>query len=526
MAETEISKAKERGAAAPRIEVDEELWFGTTDPGEAEAAAASSMAALAGRLIGAKPFPEAARRLAELTRDPNTRTEQIVQVLERDSALSARLLRLVNSAGFGLKQRCSSVRHAVTLVGAARLNQIATTAAVLELFDSSGEAGNKILEHCAVVGAFCRYLGAHLSLPVEDLFTAGFLHDIGKLMLLETGGEGYLALVEEAAGSADMLHVLERAEYGFDHGVLGAHVLKAWNIPDPVPKVVAWHHEPTRAYAATTELASLVQTVRLADALVYAIAHDLPKSESTELAKQEPASYLDISEAQLAAMWDELVSLRRRTLDQNRGDEGEAEPAQPAGERRSGGARHSKADVPLQFPCIECGAPSFGSTCSACSGHACPEHHAPGRAGWCTICEREYAALVAEDRLPTSAILGMGAGLLLVAGIIGFGLARGGLEAALTLAAGPALLVLVGIVVLFVMRRSSLLSRFVRTRPNRFAPATAAHSNQMSNPPGAVTSQAPSSNPSDSLRMEPTPALDAMGRPESVRPEGTVETRH
>jgi len=246
--------------SAPTVVLDEELWFGSSNGDEVEQAAAKSLAATAGTVIGAKPFPESARKLAELSSKENTPVQKYVQVLEQDPALSAKLLRVVNSAGFGLRQKCTSVRHAVSIVGSKRLHQMATTAAVLDLYDSDSDTAVKTLEHSAIMGAFCRYLAAHLSLPADDLFAIGALHDIGKLMMLETFGERYRKLVERAQDEPDVIFSLERAEYGFDHGVLAAHVLKAWNIPEPIPKVVAWHHEVTRAYHSSTFHSALVKS--------------------------------------------------------------------------------------------------------------------------------------------------------------------------------------------------------------------------------------------------------------------------
>ena len=154
--------------------LDEELWFGDHDDADAENRAAASLAAVGARIVGAKPFPVAARRLDELTRNPSTRIEQVVNVLESDPALSARLLRLVNSAGYGLKVRCTSVRHAAVLVGTRRLNQVATTAAILDLFDGTSTQAMELLEHAAVVGSLCRYLAVHQGLPHDELFTCGF----------------------------------------------------------------------------------------------------------------------------------------------------------------------------------------------------------------------------------------------------------------------------------------------------------------------------------------------------------------
>ena len=248
---------------------DEDNWFGNDDR-EAESRAEQSVAAVGARIIGAKPFPIAARRLEELTRNPKARLEQVVSVLETDPGLSVRLLRLVNSAGYGLKVRVTSVRHAAVLVGTRRLHQVATTAAILDLFETSNETAVHLLEHATVVGSLCRYLAVHLGLPHDELFTCGFLHDIGKLMLLDTEGDKYANLVRAYGDAPDQMHIQERKMFGFDHAVLGAHVLTAWNIPEPVPKVVAFHHNPARAMQDTL-LASMVYTLRLADMMSYEI---------------------------------------------------------------------------------------------------------------------------------------------------------------------------------------------------------------------------------------------------------------
>jgi len=452
-------------AIAPRVLLDEDLWFSAADSSIAEEAAAKSMAATAGTVLGAKPFPESARRLAELASKDNAQVGAMVEVLEQDPALSAKLLRVVNSAGFGLRQRCTSIRHAVTLVGSKHLHQMATTAAVLDLFDSESGPAVTVLEHSAVVGAFCRYLGTHQGLPSEDLFTAGVLHDIGKIMLLETFGERYHALFDQRLDHPETLFAIERAEYGFDHGVLAAHVLKAWNIPEPIPKIVAWHHEPARAYESSTQNASMVQILRMADLLAHAMFEGAERTVLTSVAQHEAASYLDISEAQLGAMWDELSSLYQRTLRQKRGH-AETDDAESTTRLKSHPPKQKAADVPKQFPCAKCGSPGFGTSCAACHGYVCDKHPI-GEQGWCSVCADEYPAFVKNSGFPINALRGgIGAtAIVLLSSVASWvsvgpsGLGRG---------------VVTGIVVaafaagaVFVARRTHLRAEFVRTRPDR-----------------------------------------------------------
>lgn len=414
------------GAGASNFALDEELWFGDREDAEAERKAAASLAAVGARIVGAKPFPIAARRLDELTRNPNTRIEQVVGVLESDPALSARLLRLVNSAGYGLKVRCTSVRHAAVLVGTRRLNQVATTAAILDLFDGTGGVGVELLEHAAVVGSLCRYLAVHLGLPHDELFTCGFLHDIGKLMLLDAERERYAELLQEFGHAPDQMHLAERRLFGFDHAVLGAHVLAAWNIPEPVPRVIAWHHSPARALQDTV-LAGMVETLRLADLLAYVLPLADTRLAIELAAAGDAAQYLEISEAQLAAMWPDLLMLLERSRARSHGEpelgamvpkvdvpnsfgpKSSRGPASSAGDRAARAASRPVQEVPAHFPCSVCGKPSYGNACAACGGQICPEHQV-GPDEWCTHCAREYPRFKKTYR-PTLRIR-IGAGLL------------------------------------------------------------------------------------------------------------------
>ena len=483
---------------------EEDSWFGGGDDRDAEARAEQSVAALGARIVGAKPFPIAARRLEELTRNPKARLEQVVSVLETDPGLSVRLLRLVNSAGYGLKVRVTSVRHAAVLVGTRRLHQVATTAAILDLFETNNETAVELLEHATVVGSLCRYLAVHLGLPHDELFTCGFLHDIGKLMLLDTEGEKYAELVRNYGGAPDQLHIHERRVFGFDHALLGAHVLRAWNIPDPVPKVVLYHHAPARALQDTL-LSSMVHTLRLADMMSYALVLESDQEGITIVTESEAAQYLEISEPQVAAMWADLRALADRSRARSHGQpdmevvaprrlevprslrprrSGAPRSLPPANSQppnsmdfapassRGPGSSRSNTDVnevPAHFPCVACSKPSFGNICPACEGQVCPEHQL-GPDHWCVLCMGEFAKFRSKNVVP---------GYLKVTGLALAGFSVGasvtGVMVSQTFAiwkliVAPLTMVLLWGVLLPVAHRLWLRKRFVKSRPKGRVP--------------------------------------------------------
>ncbi len=300
------------------MRVSEDLWFGElgTDPAEQEAA--RSLAAMVAEMSGLRPFSPAVQRLLATIQNVYFSVGEVTKLIEGVPALSARVRRSVNSAAVGLRQRCSNVKHAVTLLGARAITQMASALQILDRFGGASEAGGIVVAHSSAVAALARVLGERLRLPERDtLFTCGILHDLGKLLMLQVSADlvvgdredPYPKLLLDYADRRDAVHERERALYGYDHAVLGAHVLRTWQVPEPLPQVVAWHHQPERAFAAGGDIAVMVAALRLADRL----AHDLrgaPEPDPLrleELAEDPSATLLGIDERNFTRLWAELV---------------------------------------------------------------------------------------------------------------------------------------------------------------------------------------------------------------------------
>jgi len=300
-------------SSIPGFTLQEGIWFGDFDDEEARRVAAASLTAMGGRIMGARPIPAAAQKLVQLTRDEDADIHKVVRVLEMDPGLSQKILRLVNSAGYGLRIRCTSLQHATALLGQVKLRQVATSAVLFDHFGKASPLTRKKQEHGAVVASLCRYLAIHLGLPQDDLFTIGLLHDIGELMMLDDDLKGYPQLLAETEGQFDVLHIRERELYGFDHAALAAHVLASWSIPSPLPDVIALHHQPAVAHQHSLDVAAMVQTLRFADHMAHLLDQKNPRRSIATLAESEAASYLDFSEVQIAAMWRDLEKVQEVT---------------------------------------------------------------------------------------------------------------------------------------------------------------------------------------------------------------------
>lgn len=293
----------------------EELWFGDEDPAQPSETASRSLAATVARIQGLKPFPVAAQRLMTLLSDPAFRTEEVRAVMETDPSLAARTLAIANSPIFRGLVPCRTIEQAVVRLGAKNVRDVAVGVAVMSMFSDAKEAGQRIRDHCVGVAAIVRLL-ATVAMPKEgsSLFLAGLMHDVGQLLLLQTREMEYDQPDED--GRFDETPIAERARLGYDHAVLGGHVMKLWRIPDPIAQIVAWHHQPARAFAAGGEMGLMVALLRAADRLDLAMAQAEQLDDATLRRASSDAAwtYADLSAGDLRQLWPALREARAQAV--------------------------------------------------------------------------------------------------------------------------------------------------------------------------------------------------------------------
>jgi putative nucleotidyltransferase with HDIG domain len=294
----------------------EELWFGEDESPEVRARAAGSLSAKLAELRGMKPFPVVAERVMTLVADQRARLEEVARVLETDPALAARTLSLANSALFLVGRPCDSVNQAILRVGTKALYEMMAAVAMLEMFEDVRGIGLGFRDHCVAVAAIGRALVRRHGWPgAGQVFLAGLFHDVGKLLSMQSEELPYDALPREYM-RCDMVHHHERKILGYDHAVLGGHVLHQWNLPAAVTKAVAWHHQSGRAYAAGGDEGLLVAVIRVADRVDHAIAEGAEPDDTLleAFSRDASMSYLDLEAADLVRAWPALMEARLSAL--------------------------------------------------------------------------------------------------------------------------------------------------------------------------------------------------------------------
>jgi len=201
---------------------------------------------------GLPSLPQVVIKLQELLRDPDVEFRRLARIIEMDPGLTANILQLANSALLGWSGEVSSLQSAVVRLGTKRIYEMILCLSVADLvrrpIRGYGMAGDVLWLHSIAVATCADELAKLLRLKsVADAFTAGLLHDIGKIALgtflqIDDGP------LKSAVADADMsFDEAEARELGLDHAEAGGLILEKWHLPEHVVRSTRWHHRPFKA---------------------------------------------------------------------------------------------------------------------------------------------------------------------------------------------------------------------------------------------------------------------------------------
>jgi HD-like signal output (HDOD) protein/CheY-like chemotaxis protein len=239
--------------------------------------------------------------LAEAIQDPNVSMGMVARIVERDVAMAAKVLQLVNSGFFGLAQPITSLMGAVNYLGMETMKNLALASDTFRVFEPDAGMPRLYFEDLQRHAHRCARILAALPLPARERDVAvvsALLHDIGTLVLASRMPEQFRATRALAKLSGCQEFEAERELLGTSHAEIGAYLLGLWGINELTVEAVAHHHDPTRIQHAGLDSAAAVYVADL-------LEHEL-ESEAGGMGAQEQACL------EAMGLWDELPSLRER----------------------------------------------------------------------------------------------------------------------------------------------------------------------------------------------------------------------
>ena len=223
-------------------------------------------------------LPDVYMRLRSVIFSSNTSMSDVAQIIVHDPAITARLLKLVNSPFFGLVSKVDTVTHAINLLGTQQVHDLVLATVVVDSFSGFENDSFNIYDfwfngvYCAVTA---RLLAYHCKdLDTERPFIAGLLHNIGHLVAYQKIPQECLQASAMAKDKNIPLYQAEREILGFDYAQVGAELMREWMLPDSLQEITEFHIEPEKAKdfkveAGVVYMASVITDNALAEKPVY-----------------------------------------------------------------------------------------------------------------------------------------------------------------------------------------------------------------------------------------------------------------
>lgn len=215
-------------------------------------------------------LPEIILRINKLVDDPNMGCREIGELVGEDPPLAAKVLKIANSAFYGLSGECVSTEHASTVLGVRVLRNVVTQAAVVSQFEHLEQGSFNLQElwlHAIHTGHVAAFLAKKSTVPTElapdEFYVCGLLHDVGKVVMLEGLGPAYANAVQQAQGVGEPHSQAEQREYGFDHTAVGSIVATRWGLPDGIVGAIGGHHGNDDALSESPEVAIVAVADRI-----------------------------------------------------------------------------------------------------------------------------------------------------------------------------------------------------------------------------------------------------------------------
>ena len=181
-------------------------------------------------------FPQVAAKLLEVSKEETAPLEEVAKIVETDPGISIRVLELVNSAFYGLSRKVTSLSDAVVILGLDEIKKLALGIAIFEKLSKSGHKKkfNRLMfwRHCLAVAVLSMKIAQRIEYPnPEEAYTAGLLHDVGKIFLDLQGHRDYGEFIRNLSESTDLVIEKERSEIGLGHDDIGAFSAPGGSFP-------------------------------------------------------------------------------------------------------------------------------------------------------------------------------------------------------------------------------------------------------------------------------------------------------
>ncbi len=277
---------------------------------------ATSLEELIGSTVTIPTVPTTLNEINRILDDPEGSAPEAAEVVAKDQAIATKVLRLANSPLFGLRHPVSNIPHAVSILGLKTLRNLVVQATVLEQFKNCKKDGGFdplwLWDHSIKVGHCAKTLARRyrklFRFDPEEAYTAGLLHDVGMIVLIDHDIEKFLQCMEASNRECRSIHLVEEEVFGFHHAQVGSLLARTWKLSSSLSEAIGHHH----ADSGDEEGFEKGRLIRISDALALRVSPCDPFYQAEPL-DENLLSFLDEEEGGVQGLLEELSSV---SLDQ------------------------------------------------------------------------------------------------------------------------------------------------------------------------------------------------------------------
>ncbi len=214
------------------------------------------------------PMPQVASRAIKLVEDPNTNNVEFGKVLQTDAALTARVLKIANSAMFCRQREITTVSQAIMVIGLKTLKSIIVAATLRQMNRSLSNIQKTIWQNSIASAMFAVAFAKKMNRPYTDeIFTLALLHTLGQIVLLSQAdlAKDYVLVLKEIKEKGIDYATAEQEVFGFAHPLIGALVAKKWNFASDACQVILHYKDPLEHLTPDLDYSEKAMLVQLAD---------------------------------------------------------------------------------------------------------------------------------------------------------------------------------------------------------------------------------------------------------------------
>lgn len=267
------------------------------------------------RIKDLPPLPDSVQKIIEITNSHKASATDLSKVLERDQALTSKILKLVNSSYYGFSREITTISQATMLLGFNTIKSLALTATSYNLLNRNLPAyemeKGMLWQHSIACATACRLIAKQIKYPnPEEAYISGLIHDIGKLMLDQYASDLFKQIITLTTTSEIPFDIAEKEILGFDHAQIGGKIAENWNFPITLVEAISHHHQPEEAKQNQT----LTYIVHLADTITEMIGIGIGNDSLKYAFQPDTLTILNLGEELVQSLILQLSELMNAEL--------------------------------------------------------------------------------------------------------------------------------------------------------------------------------------------------------------------